>query len=167
VLVLRSVRAQKLLGQDDAKEDRASTLEKDVDWEKLNRDTLGVKCVRGAEVIHVMDETKSVIGERDKEGKVHRGIGSLRTYYVELDSAQYQIGQCLLLAFSLLHLHLTCVVVCALIPLPPALADQTHQLENEGSEDVYTTFNLVMRRKPEENNFKAVLLTIRDLMDSK
>lgn len=32
-------------------------------------------------------------------------------------------------------------------------------------EDVYSTFNLMMRRKPKENNFKAVLESIRDLMN--
>ncbi|GIL75166.1 hypothetical protein Vretimale_7780 [Volvox reticuliferus] len=33
------------------------------------------------------------------------------------------------------------------------------------SEDPYSTFNLLMRRKPKENNFKAVLESIRDLMN--
>jgi len=32
--------------------------------------------------------------------------------------------------------------------------------------DVYETFNIVLRRKPKENNFKAVLETIRDLMNT-
>jgi intron-binding protein aquarius len=32
--------------------------------------------------------------------------------------------------------------------------------------DVYETFNVLVRRRPEENNFKAVLETIRDLMQS-
>jgi intron-binding protein aquarius len=36
----------------------------------------------------------------------------------------------------------------------------------EGSEDIYDTFNIFMRRKPKENNFKAVLETIRDLMNT-
>jgi intron-binding protein aquarius len=36
----------------------------------------------------------------------------------------------------------------------------------DGSEDVYDTFNVLMRRKPKENNFKAVLQTIRDLMNT-
>ncbi|ESO09157.1 hypothetical protein HELRODRAFT_110053 [Helobdella robusta] len=36
---------------------------------------------------------------------------------------------------------------------------------NKGNEDPYETFNLVIRRKPKENNFKAVLETIRDLMN--
>ncbi|XP_006823851.1 RNA helicase aquarius [Saccoglossus kowalevskii] len=35
-----------------------------------------------------------------------------------------------------------------------------------GDEDVYETFNIIMRRKPKENNFKAVLETIRDLMNT-
>ena len=33
-------------------------------------------------------------------------------------------------------------------------------------QDVYETFNVIMRRKPKENNFKAVLETIRDLMNT-
>jgi len=37
----------------------------------------------------------------------------------------------------------------------------------EGGQNPNTTFNLVMRRKPKENNFKAVLKTIRDLMQSR
>ena len=36
----------------------------------------------------------------------------------------------------------------------------------KGSEDVYETFNLIMRRKPKENNFKAVLETIRDMINT-
>ena len=34
-----------------------------------------------------------------------------------------------------------------------------------GAEDPYAGFNLLMRRKPKENNFKAVLESIRDLMN--
>lgn len=33
-------------------------------------------------------------------------------------------------------------------------------------QDVYETFNVLMRRKPKENNFKAVLETIRHLMNT-
>ncbi|KRZ57022.1 Intron-binding protein aquarius [Trichinella nativa] len=36
----------------------------------------------------------------------------------------------------------------------------------KGGEDVYQTFNVFVRRKPKENNFKAVLGTIRQLMNS-
>jgi intron-binding protein aquarius len=42
--------------------------------------------------------------------------------------------------------------------------DMQNVLENDAP-DVYTTFNLLMRRKPKENNFKAVLATVRDLME--
>ena len=34
------------------------------------------------------------------------------------------------------------------------------------TQDVYECFNVMMRRKPKENNFKAVLSTIRDLMNT-
>lgn len=49
-------------------------------------------------------------------------------------------------------------------------SNQYHlDMENSvhGKEDVYDTFNVIMRRKPKENNFKAVLETIRDLMNTK
>jgi intron-binding protein aquarius len=36
----------------------------------------------------------------------------------------------------------------------------------DGGEDVYVSFNIIMRRKPKENNFKAVLETIRELMNT-
>ncbi|KAL3158109.1 hypothetical protein ABBQ32_011710 [Trebouxia sp. C0010 RCD-2024] len=42
--------------------------------------------------------------------------------------------------------------------------DITHMQATKG-EDLYGTFNMVMRRKPKENNFKAVLESIRDLMN--
>ncbi|KAF8940749.1 hypothetical protein BGZ47_007611 [Haplosporangium gracile] len=35
-----------------------------------------------------------------------------------------------------------------------------------GGSDVYQSFNIVLRRQPQENNFKPVLETIRDLMQS-
>ncbi|CAG8451805.1 2657_t:CDS:10 [Dentiscutata heterogama] len=41
-----------------------------------------------------------------------------------------------------------------------------NRFSNTKEEDVYETFNVLMRRKPKENNFKAVLETIRDLMQS-
>ncbi|KAK6481299.1 RNA helicase aquarius-like isoform X2 [Huso huso] len=43
--------------------------------------------------------------------------------------------------------------------------DMTNTIQN-GAEDVYETFNIIMRRKPKENNFKAVLETIRHLMNT-
>ncbi|KAJ2553067.1 hypothetical protein EV175_003076, partial [Coemansia sp. RSA 1933] len=43
----------------------------------------------------------------------------------------------------------------------------THQYYEDtsrGTDDVYASLNVAMRRRPQENNFKAVLETIRDLM---
>lgn len=40
------------------------------------------------------------------------------------------------------------------------------KFNNKQSGDIYQTFNILVRRKPQENNFKAVLETIRDLMQS-
>ena len=36
----------------------------------------------------------------------------------------------------------------------------------QGGPNVYDTFHVIMRRDPRENNFKAVLESIRDLMNS-
>ncbi|KAF8936354.1 hypothetical protein BGZ58_004279 [Dissophora ornata] len=52
-----------------------------------------------------------------------------------------------------------------------ALDANQHKIDQEntkknGGADVYQTFNIVLRRKPQENNFKPVLETIRDLMQS-
>jgi intron-binding protein aquarius len=38
--------------------------------------------------------------------------------------------------------------------------------ENPNAEDVYSTFNVFLRRRPKEGNFKAVLESIRDLMNT-
>ncbi|KAI4358024.1 hypothetical protein L6164_001935 [Bauhinia variegata] len=40
-----------------------------------------------------------------------------------------------------------------------------NNIAEKGEEDVYGTFNILMRRKPKENNFKAILESIRDLMN--
>ncbi|CEM26013.1 unnamed protein product [Vitrella brassicaformis CCMP3155] len=38
-------------------------------------------------------------------------------------------------------------------------------LKDTGLEELYGSFNLLVRRRPEENNFKAILQTIRSIMD--
>uniref|UniRef100_A0A8C5CE19 Aquarius intron-binding spliceosomal factor n=1 Tax=Gadus morhua TaxID=8049 RepID=A0A8C5CE19_GADMO len=43
--------------------------------------------------------------------------------------------------------------------------DMTGSIQNR-TEDPYESFNVIMRRKPKENNFKAVLETIRNLMNT-
>ncbi|KHJ41012.1 Intron-binding protein aquarius family protein [Trichuris suis] len=44
--------------------------------------------------------------------------------------------------------------------------DDLQKQAANGGEDIYGTFNVIIRRKPKENNFKAVLDTIRQLMNS-
>ncbi|KAJ2056507.1 hypothetical protein GGI08_003851, partial [Coemansia sp. S2] len=41
-----------------------------------------------------------------------------------------------------------------------------YQVDLASDKDVYGSLNVVMRRRPQENNFKAVLETVRDLMTS-
>nr|XP_039251484.1 RNA helicase aquarius-like [Styela clava] len=43
--------------------------------------------------------------------------------------------------------------------------DDMEAVLKDGEQDPYETFNVIMRRKPKENNFKAVLATIRNLMN--
>ncbi len=43
--------------------------------------------------------------------------------------------------------------------------DMDYVAAHPGAEDVYATFNILMRRKAKENNFKAVLESIRDVMN--
>ena len=92
--------------------------------------------VRGCEVRAVVDESGAVIGERDVTGKQHHAVGSIRTYRLFLDSAQYA-------------------------------ADMQRIQSDDTAEDVYTTFNLLIRRHAKENNFKGVLSSIRDILQAK
>lgn len=45
--------------------------------------------------------------------------------------------------------------------------NQYYEDMTNGRDDVYDSFNIVIRRKPKENNFKAVLETIKDLINTK
>nr|CDS32103.1 intron binding protein aquarius [Hymenolepis microstoma] len=47
------------------------------------------------------------------------------------------------------------------------LEKKAFEAEAASPEDIYDTFNVLVRRKPKENNFKAVLDTIRDLMNTR
>ena len=49
---------------------------------------------------------------------------------------------------------------------PNQFGEDTEELKGEAVQ-MYENINIIIRRKPEENNFKAVLETIRDLMNTK
>jgi len=54
----------------------------------------------------------------------------------------------------------------ARVLLDPAQYHQDLESVAEGKSEVYTTLNLIIRRRPKENNFKAILHTIRSLMNN-
>ncbi|RKP33416.1 P-loop containing nucleoside triphosphate hydrolase protein [Dimargaris cristalligena] len=106
-------------------------------------DKLGIAYVRGCEVLDQIGEDGKPVEERGKpRDEQRRPTGPLRTFRVVLDANQYAQD----------------------------MRDYEHggdtkaSLDQPPREDIYETFNLLVRRKPEENNFKAVLETIRDLM---
>ena len=45
--------------------------------------------------------------------------------------------------------------------------NQYYEDMTNGQDDIYDSFNIILRRKPKENNFKAVLETIKDLINTK
>jgi hypothetical protein len=161
----------------------------DGSWTLATAASLGIELLRGGEIIEVLDESQAVIGEKDETGNTHQAIGNLRTYRIAVDAAQYQVcmcvcalcrvcrdgsGRCMCLwlidtVWPSSHLRLCfdtpCVVFCSCVYLHAQL-DQEAMLASESGVDVYTTCNLLMRRQAKENNFKAVLETIRDLMNT-
>lgn len=102
----------------------------------------GVFGVRGCEIVEVLDEEGCSISEPTSTGEMLREpFGDLRTYRVLLDPFQY-------------HRDLD------------EMAQGTSKDDGEERNlDIYSAMNLVVRRKPAENNFKAILQTIRQLMN--
>jgi len=96
----------------------------------------GLTTVRGAEVIEIKDEEGGLMN--DFTGRVRR------------DEWHPPVG---------LRRTITCALDTAQYQL-----DMDALAQHRG-EDLYSTFNLLMRRKPKENNFKAVLESMRDLMN--
>ncbi|XP_065323209.1 RNA helicase aquarius-like [Gordionus sp. m RMFG-2023] len=111
----------------------------------------GVKYVRGCEVEGMLDADGKVIEESGptQREKISLPKGPTRTWRVYLDANQYSID------FQNLA----------------DLSSDDSILENpariSSSEISYdeTCFHVLMRRKPKENNFKAVLATIRRIMN--
>jgi len=100
------------------------------------REKYGLVAVRGCEVIEVRDEGGKLMN--DFTGRVKREQWMPPEGFVRTYTVALDTAQYQL--------------------------DMNYMARNK-SEDVYSTFNLLMRRKPKENNFKAVLESIRDLMN--
>lgn len=97
---------------------------------------LGLQYVRGCEVIEICDEEGQLMN--DFTGRVKRE---------EWKPPKGEL-RTVTVALDTAQYHM----------------DVTNIAEND-AEDVYGTFNILMRRKPKENNFKAILESIRDLMN--
>lgn len=89
----------------------------------------GVAAVRGCEITEICDEKGDVFTEFELWSGEQQRAGTMRTFRVNFDPAQYA------------------------------------EDEKRGRGDVYTTLTFVMRRKPEANNFKSVLDTLKMMMN--
>jgi hypothetical protein len=100
---------------------------------------MGVVAVRGGEVVEVRDERGDVFNDphAKPEDRGRKPAGYGRTYKLALDPAQYHADM---------------------------LTAASGKAGGGDAPDagVYGTFNLLVRRRGEANNFKAVLATIRD-----
>ncbi|PSC68726.1 Intron-binding aquarius [Micractinium conductrix] len=96
----------------------------------------GLQYVRGCEVVEI----------RDEDGKLMNDF----TGRVRIDERGPPAG--------------TVRTVTVALDTAQYQMDMNYLATRPGAEDVYGTFNLLMRRKAKENNFKAVLESIRDLM---
>ena len=105
--------------------------------------------LRGAEVIEIRDAEGQLFndfrGRVKLEDAPRLRKGTRRTLLLALDPAQYQID---------------------VDTLEPDGAGAAKKAETgaRGVDTIYAGFNVVQRRKAKENNFKAVLESIRDLM---
>ncbi|KAF3577400.1 hypothetical protein DY000_02035589, partial [Brassica cretica] len=97
---------------------------------------LGLQYVRGCEVIDIRDEEGNLMN--DFSGKVKRDEWKPPKGDMRTVTVALDAAQ--------YHIDVT-------------------DIAEKGAEDVYGTFNVLMRRKPKENNFKAILESIRDLMN--
>ncbi|KZV18920.1 intron-binding protein aquarius-like [Dorcoceras hygrometricum] len=97
---------------------------------------LGLQYVRGCEIVEIRDEEGTLMN--DFTGKIKR------------DEWKPPKGELrtVTIALDTAQYHM-----------------DVSDMAEKGLEDVYGTFNILMRRKPKENNFKAILESIRDLMN--
>ncbi|KAL4586293.1 hypothetical protein LXL04_010929 [Taraxacum kok-saghyz] len=97
---------------------------------------LGLQFVRGCEVIEMRDEEGGLMN--DFTGRIKRDEWKPPKGDLRTVTLALDTAQ--------YHMDVTDIAV-------------------KGTEDVYGSFNILMRRKPKENNFKAILESIRDLMN--
>ncbi|KAJ1658990.1 hypothetical protein IWQ61_001861 [Dispira simplex] len=105
----------------------------------------GIRYVRGCQVCDVLGDDGSPVDERGKpRDDSRKPRGALRTYRVLLDPNQFAQD----------------------LRFREGSTDEVSSKGPDDDEDMYTTFNVLIRRKTQENNFKAVLETMRGLMQN-
>ncbi|KAK6115388.1 hypothetical protein DH2020_007657 [Rehmannia glutinosa] len=102
----------------------------------VTAEKLGLQYVRGCEIIEIRDEEGTLMN--DFTGRIKR------------DEWKPPKGELrtVTIALDTAQYHM-----------------DVSDIAEKGADDVYSTFNILMRRKPKENNFKAILESIRDLMN--
>lgn len=128
--------------------------------EKLNfPEEYGIVAVRGAEVVEILDENGKTISDMDIDAAPRtdksraRSGGVSRTLKVLLDPAQYHHD--LYSGENAPKIQKTASILTA------------DEMAPSDTPAMYKTFNVLVRRSSKENNFKAILETIRQLMNSK
>ncbi|GAB2295857.1 hypothetical protein Dimus_030008 [Dionaea muscipula] len=97
---------------------------------------LGLQYVRGCEIVEIRDEDGTLMN--DSTGRIKRDEWKPPKGELRTVTVALDTAQ--------YHMDVT-------------------DIAEKGTEDVYGGFNILMRRKPKENNFKAILESIRDLMN--
>ncbi|KAF6775202.1 hypothetical protein AHF37_05714 [Paragonimus kellicotti] len=139
---------------------------------------VGLLYVRGCEIEGQVDKEGKLVPDEErlgflpKKGEKPNLVDTLPTWRVRLDPVQYQLDAERLKAEQTRSEVLRAKVARAKREGRPAeeisaLELQAAEAEQSKPEDLYDTFNVLVRRKPKENNFKAVLETIRDLMNTR
>jgi intron-binding protein aquarius len=134
----------------DEPEDKKETKEEESDqYIRKFCSKYGVIHVRGCEVQCVMDSERTIISDPNPGKKPPRiAEGNNRIAKVWLDPAQYKIDLDRMDKKEKLN------------------APVGQEEKQSDGEDVYGSLNLIIRRKAKENNFKAVMETIRDLLNA-
>ncbi|TPP40894.1 Intron-binding protein aquarius [Fasciola gigantica] len=139
---------------------------------------IGLLYVRGCEIEGQVDKEGKLVPDEERLGflpgkeEKPKIVETLPTWRVRLDPAQYQLDANRLKAEQTRGEVIRAKVTRAKREGRSkeeiaTLEQQAAEVDQNNPEDLYDTFNVLIRRKPKENNFKAVLETIRDLMNTR
>ncbi|KAM7539686.1 hypothetical protein Aperf_G00000036903 [Anoplocephala perfoliata] len=138
---------------------------------------IGILAVRGCEIEGQVDKAGKLIPDEERFGLVSGkepfdAAATAPTWRISLDACQYQRDITRLRDEKNRGKVIRAKIGRAKREGRPKeyieeLEKKAFEAEAASPEDIYDTFNVLVRRKPKENNFKAVLDTIRDLMNTR